>query len=69
MDDDAKGRRFLQLIDKQSTIQWRIVFKLSFLIDLEWDSEQLQDELKTLVDEHIAITKELNSLDADPNWN
>ncbi len=62
-DDDEKGKRFLKLIDEQSTIQWSIVIKLSSLINSDWKSEPLQDELKALVDEHTTITREINSID------
>jgi len=63
MDDDEKGKRFLKLIDDQNNIQWGIVAKLTSLISSEWESEELKKELKTLVDNHTEITKELNSLD------
>jgi len=63
MDDDEKGKRFLKLIDDQNNIQWGIVAKLTSLISSEWESEELKKELKTLVDNHSEITKELNSLD------
>ena len=63
MDDDEKGKRFLELIDKQNNLQWSIVAKLTSLINLKWDSPNLQSELATLVDDHSKITKELNSLD------
>lgn len=63
MDDDEKGKRFLKLIDDQNNIQWGIVAKLTSLISSEWKSEDLKKELKTLVDNHTEITKELNSLD------
>lgn len=63
MDDDEKGKRFLKLIDDQSNIQWGIVAKLTSLISSDWNSEDLKKELKTLVDNHSEITKELNSLD------
>ena len=63
MDDDEKGKRFLELIDKQNNLQWSIVAKLSSLINSEWSSTELQNELKTLVEDHTKITKELNSLD------
>lgn len=63
MNDDEKGKRFLKLIDEQSTIQWSIVAKLSSLISSDWKSEPLQDELKALVDEHTTITREINSID------
>jgi len=63
MDDDEKGKQFLKLIDDQNNIQWGIVAKLTSLISSEWESEELKKELKTLVDNHTEITKELNSLD------
>ena len=63
MDDDEKGKRFLELIDEQNNLQWSIVAKLSSLINSKWDSTKLQNELETLVENHSKITKELNSLD------
>jgi len=63
MNDDEKGKRFLELIDEQNNLQWRIVAKLSSLISLKWDSIELQNELTTLVEKHSKITKEINSLD------
>jgi len=63
MNDDEKGKRFLELIDDQNNLQWSIIAKLSSLINSKWNSVELQNELKTLVDNHSKITKELNSLD------
>ena len=63
MDDDEKGKRFLELIDEQSNLQWSIVAKISALIKSEWNSNDLKTELNELVDKHTTITKELNSLD------
>ena len=63
MDDDEKGKRFLELIDEQNNLQWSIVAKLSSLINSKWNSAELQNELVELVDSHSKITKELNSLD------
>ena len=63
MDDDEKGKRFLELIDEQSNLQWSIVSKVSALIKSEWQSSNLQNELKELVQKHESITKEMNSLD------
>ncbi len=63
MNDDEKGKRFLELIDEQNNLQWSIIAKLSALINSKWNSTELQNELKTLVDNHTKITKELNSLD------
>ncbi|MFQ5476536.1 MAG: hypothetical protein ACE5DT_05835 [Nitrosopumilus sp.] len=65
MNDDEKGKRFLELIDEQNNLQWSIVAKISSLINSKWDSIELQNELQTLVEKHTAITKELNSLDDD----
>ena len=63
MNDDEKGKRFLELIDEQNNLQWSVVVKLSSLISSKWDSIKLKDDLETLVAEHSKITKELNSLD------
>ena len=63
MNDDEKGKRFLELIDKQNNLQWSTIAKLSSLIQSEWNSTKLQNELEELVEEHSKITKELNSLD------
>ncbi len=63
MNDDDKGKRFLQLIDEQNNLQWSIVTKLSSLINSKWSSIELQNELETLVEKYSKTTKELNSLD------
>ena len=63
MDDDEKGKRFLELIDDQNNIQWNIIAKLSLLIKEKWNSVYLQNELELLVENHMKITKDLNSLD------
>ncbi|MEK0320070.1 MAG: hypothetical protein QQN61_03125 [Nitrosopumilus sp.] len=63
MNDDEKGKRFLELIDQQNNFQWKIVAKVSSLINLKWDSIELQNELETLVEKYSKITKELESLD------
>ena len=63
MDDDEKGKRFLELIDEQNNLQWGIVAKLSSLIKLQWNSLELQKDLEELVANHTKITKDLNSLD------
>ena len=63
MDDDEKGKRFLELINDQNNVQWNVITKLSSLITSEWNSEKLQEDLKILVEKHSEITKELNSLD------
>ena len=63
MDDEEKGKRFLELIDEQNNLQWSTVAKLSLLINSKWNSIELQNELEELVEKHSKITKELNSLD------
>ncbi len=59
MNDDEKGKRFLELIDEQNNLQWSIIAKLSSLISTKWNSIELQNELKTLVEKYSKITKEL----------
>ena len=63
MSEDEKGKRFLELIDKQNNIQWSIISKLNTLVKLEWNSAGIKNELESLVNQHSEITKELNSLD------
>lgn len=63
MNDDEKGKRFLELIDEQNNVQWSIVAKLTSLISSNWNSVDIQKELEELVEKHTTITKELNSLD------
>ncbi len=63
MNDDEKGKQFLELIDEQNNLQWSSVTKLSSLISSKWNSIELQNELETLVEKYSKITKELNSLD------
>ena len=63
MNDDEKGKQFLELIDEQNNLQWSIVAKLSSLINSKWNSIEFQNELETLVEKHSKITKEINSLD------
>lgn len=63
MNDDEKGKRFLELIDEQNNVQWSIVAKLTSLISSNWNSVDVQKELEELVEKHTSITKELNSLD------
>ena len=65
MSEDDKGRRFLELVDEQNNLHWKIVEKITFLIKENWNSEELKKELESLVENHANITKELNSLDVD----
>jgi hypothetical protein len=65
MSEDDKGKRFLELIDEQNNLQWSIIEQLTFLISAKWDSPEIQNKLKSLVEKHTMITKELNSLDVD----
>lgn len=68
MNDDEKGKRFLELIDEQNNIQWSIVSKLSSLISSSWNSDDRKNELEELVEKHSIITKELNSLDENNSF-
>ncbi len=63
MNDDDKGKQFLELIDEQNNLQWSIVAKLPSLINSKWNSIELQNELETLVEKYSEITKDLDSLD------
>jgi len=63
MNDDEKGKRFLELIDEQNNLQWSIVAKLSSLINSKWNSIELQNELEISVEKYSKVTKDLNSLD------
>jgi hypothetical protein len=65
MSEDEKGKHFLELIDQQNTIQWKILTKLSLLVESNWNSLQLRQELELLIEKHSAITKELNNLDTN----
>lgn len=64
--DMEKGRRFLELVDKQSTLQQAIASKLTRLIsEYNWDSDAMRAELAGLVGEHSQVTREINGLDSD----
>lgn len=65
MSEDEKGKRFLELIDQQNTIQLNIIVKLISLVNSKWTSSQLKIEIESLIDRHSKITKEINSLDCD----
>ncbi|CAD6368458.1 conserved hypothetical protein [metagenome] len=68
MSEEEKGKQFLELIDEQNSIQWKIISKLILLINSKWDSSELKNEIESLVENHTKITKELNSLDENnPN--
>ena len=62
MNDDEKGKQFLELIDEQNNLQCSIVAKLYSLISSKWNSIELQNELETLVGNYSKITEEINSL-------
>ncbi|MFB5605324.1 MAG: hypothetical protein ACE5R5_02315 [Nitrosarchaeum sp.] len=63
MSEEEKGKRFLELIDQQNTIQWKIIAKLLSLVNSKWNSSSLQTEIESLLKTHYEITTELNSLD------
>lgn len=63
--EEEKGKRFLELVDRQSTLQQAIASKLTRLISKHgWDSDALRAELADLVREHSQVTGEINGLDA-----
>jgi len=68
MNDDEKGKQFLGLIDEQNNLQRSIVVKLSSLIRSKWNSNELQNELETLVEKYYTITKKINSLDENTSF-
>lgn len=59
---DQKGKKFLELIDEQSSLQWKIVSCVSALIDSGWESGQLRGELEQMVARHAGITRDLNGI-------
>ena len=64
-DEEEKGRQFLELIDKQNTLQQAIVAKLTRLvIEHNWDSEHIKGELAGLVREHSDVTRKINGLES-----
>ena len=65
MSEDEKGRRFLELVDEQNNLQWKLVEKITYLIKENWSSEEIKKDLESLIENHANITKELNSLDVD----
>lgn len=64
MSEDEKGKKFLELIDEQNTLQWTIMSKISQLVSSNWSSIAIKQELESLVQKHSQITKEINGLDA-----
>lgn len=67
MSEDEKGKRFLELIDQQNDIQWKIIAKLTVLVQSKWNSVKLQSELESLIETHSQISQELNNVDVNNN--
>lgn len=63
MTEDEKGKQFLELIDKQNNLQWNIVSKLTALVKSDWNSEDIKNDLESLIIQHSKITKELNNIE------
>ncbi len=63
MSEEEKGTHFLELIDKQNNLQWKITMKLTALINSKWTSPELQKEIELLVQSHSKITNEINRLE------
>lgn len=66
---EDKGRRFLELVDEQNSLQWNMVRNLAKLVKSGWDSPEIKAELESLAKKHEKITRELNGLDDDSNNN
>lgn len=64
MNDDEKGQKFLELIDKQNTLQLAIIQNLSILIQTSWNDEKYKAKLESLMLEHKSISAQLNELDS-----
>ncbi|RNJ76486.1 MAG: hypothetical protein EB829_00695 [Nitrosopumilus sp. H8] len=60
---EQKGKKFLELVDEQNSLQWKIVSCVSALIDSGWESEQIRGELRQMVARHTDITRDLNSVE------
>lgn len=58
--DGQEGSRFLELIDEQSSLQWRIVSSVSALIESGWESARIRGELERMVSRHGSITRDIN---------
>ena len=63
MYEDDRGKKFLELIDEQNTIQWNMVSNLMKLIESGWNLPDVKKELESLVEKHTQITRTLNELD------
>lgn len=62
--EEEKGRRFLELVDKQSTLQQAIVSKLTRLVnEYNWNSDEMRAEIYNQIQEHSKITREINGLE------
>lgn len=60
---EDKGKEFLELIDSQNKIQWKIISKLTLLLSRSWNDELLKKELESLVKEHNSISAKINELE------
>ncbi|RNJ77670.1 MAG: hypothetical protein D9C04_02150 [Nitrosopumilus sp. B06] len=61
---DQKGKKFLELVDEQSNLQWKIISCISALIDSKWESRQLCDEIEQMVSRHADITRNINCIES-----
>lgn len=56
---DEDGKKFLELIDEQSSLQWGIVARVAALIGAGWESEDIRREIEGMVSRHEEITRQL----------
>ena len=60
---EDKGKRFLELVDEQSNLQWSIVTEIAKLAKLDWESPEIQAKLEAQIQRHEEITRDLGGLD------
>ena len=63
MSEEDKGKRFLELIEKQNKIQWDILQSLTKLIQEDWNSTYLKKDIENLMNDYSSISDELNGMD------
>ena len=60
-DEEEKGKKFLELIDKQSTLQQAMIARLTVLVTKHnWNSDDLKSDIQDMILEHSEITRKIN---------
>ena len=60
---EEKGKRFLELIDEQNRVMWKITARLALLIRAGWASPEHRNELESLMKRHAEIMEEIDGAD------